>query len=206
MKTCATTVGVLIILLLCSCSTMNKSECLNADWQMIGLEDGASGKALSYLGQRRKACADYDVTPDLEKYQAGYRKGLHQYCTPRKGYHLGRKGRQYQAVCPPELEEGFLAGYRDGKQIYTLKQQLSRTEAEIRRKEKLILELEDELDFKESLIISDKTPPRKRADLLAQTKDIQLDIDHIEEEIVILLDHQAAMNHELRQRSEQLRY
>ena len=53
------------IFFVASCATMSESECEEADWEIIGLEDGAQGHPLSHIGQHRKACAEYGVKPDL---------------------------------------------------------------------------------------------------------------------------------------------
>jgi len=56
------------------CSTLSQEECLVADWQLIGREDGAVGRDASYIGNHRKACADYGIVPDLQEYQHGYER------------------------------------------------------------------------------------------------------------------------------------
>ena len=52
-----------------SCATLNKDECLTADWYQIGYEDGAKGYPLSRIGKHRKACAKHGVTPDMPPYE-----------------------------------------------------------------------------------------------------------------------------------------
>ena len=46
-----------LLAFLFSCATMNQSECVNENWKIVGMEDGAKGRALSYLSNHRKACA-----------------------------------------------------------------------------------------------------------------------------------------------------
>ena len=84
---------------------MNESECRNADWRMIGMEDGIDGRQQSYIGKHRQACAKHDITPDSVAYRQGYSEGLKQYCTEMKGFVLGKKGAAYHGVCPPESEK-----------------------------------------------------------------------------------------------------
>jgi hypothetical protein len=175
--------GLLVFLLLGGCASMNQSECLNADWQMIGLEDGAKGQSLSYIGNHRKACAEYNISPDLEKYQLGHQQGLQKYCTYAKGFNLGSRGSNYNGVCPPELEENFQIGHQRGREIYALTVELKRTEASIKERYSLLDELVLEIASKEDMIISRKTREVERVLLLMEIKEIQAEIDRLEVDI-----------------------
>ncbi len=104
--------GVLLALVLTGCATMSKEECVNADWQIIGFEDGASGSPPNRIGVHRKACADYGVVPDKQAYDAGYAEGLLTYCVYDYGLAAGRDGRQANGVCP--IVSDYRAGYEDG--------------------------------------------------------------------------------------------
>ncbi len=73
---------ILIILSIVGCATMDKDECLVADWRLVGFQDGAQGKSAAAIGTYREDCASYRVVPDLDAYQAGRREGLLQYCVP----------------------------------------------------------------------------------------------------------------------------
>ena len=46
------------------CASLSKNECLNANWEDIGIRDGANGRPEEYLIQHSKACAKVGVTPD----------------------------------------------------------------------------------------------------------------------------------------------
>ena len=72
----------LFILIVSGCATLNEEECLTANWQIIGLEDGSEGHLETYLGKHREACAKYGVTPDLEQYRIGHAEGVQSFCTP----------------------------------------------------------------------------------------------------------------------------
>ncbi len=180
-----------IVLLLCGCATMNRSECLTADWRMIGLEDGTIGRELSYIGNHRKACADHNISPDLVQYQKGYSQGLQQYCTYTKGYQLGKQGSSYRSVCSPELEEDFLVGYQHGRDIYTVTQEINRTNSSIKSTLELLEELDDEILHKEALLISKETPVTERILLLVEIKDIHDEISGLEVEIALLEEQKA---------------
>ncbi|XOV87505.1 MAG: DUF2799 domain-containing protein [Pseudomonadota bacterium] len=104
--------GLLVAIVLSGCATMSKEECVNADWRIIGFEDGASGSPANQIGVRRKACADHGVVPDKDAYDAGYAEGLVTYCVYDYGLAAGRNGRLANGVCP--LDSAYRTGYEDG--------------------------------------------------------------------------------------------
>ena len=57
------------------CASMDKPQCVNANWYAIGMEDGAQGRTLQRLGDHRRACAEHGVQPDAERYAAGRNEG-----------------------------------------------------------------------------------------------------------------------------------
>ena len=122
----------LILLLLSGCATLNKEECLNADWYSIGYVDGARGNPASKIGQHRQACAEYSVRPDFDQYDKGRIAGLVEYCNPRNGYWLGTKGALYSGVCPKNLERPFIVAYQQGKNVYAMESQIKTGEKELR--------------------------------------------------------------------------
>ena len=193
-------------LLLCGCATLNRSECQNADWRMIGLEDGSKGRDMAYIGNHRKACAKYNISPDLELYQAGHDQGIGQYCTYIKGFQLGKGGGKYQGVCPAALEKDFLLGLQRGREIHSLTQEINRAESAIRSKLNRIADLDDEEQDKERLVISAKTSERGRRRLLEEIKQIQAEIAYLDSEIEMLERRQAAAGSELQVLQERYRY
>lgn len=124
---------------LTSCATLNEEECAVADWYVIGLEDGEQGRAESYLGKHRSACAEYAVAPDFSQYQLGRQRGVLQYCTVQQGYRLGRQGKPLNPVCPDTHTVRFETAYASGKKIY-------QTEKAVRAAEKQVAEIESEID------------------------------------------------------------
>lgn len=119
--------------LLGGCASMDKNQCQNANWYAIGLEDGAQGRPLERLGERRRACAEYGVQPDGERYAAGRNEGLKSFCTYERGYRLGRAGSAYAGVCPEPMVGDFFAGYRQGKEVHDLNRRLDEVNADIRK-------------------------------------------------------------------------
>jgi hypothetical protein len=104
----------LMLGLLSSCASLSKDECLYADWQIIGYEDGAAGHGAGRIGDHRKACADHAVVPDKAAYDAGYNEGLQTFCTYDRGLGQGRLGQAANAVChaSPDFLDGHNAGVR----------------------------------------------------------------------------------------------
>lgn len=189
----ATKILLLLALLLGGCATMNRSECVNADWQMIGLEDGARGRVLDYIGQHRKACAEYNVSPDLEQYQQGRAQGLLQYCTYERGVQLGQRGAKYRNICPPERLQNYELGYRRGRELYALSQEIKGTHSSIAESYQLLEELDGERLHKEEVIVDGKTSKAVRAVLLEDVKLLQSRIDMLETEILLLEEQKASL-------------
>ncbi len=109
---------LLLILLLSNCAVMNESECVAADWRMVGMEEGLKGKSALTIGGYRKACAEYGITPDLHAYQAGHLQGLKQYCSPQIAYQIGTQGQPLPSVCPSNIHPNFLSQHHQGLKIY----------------------------------------------------------------------------------------
>src|SRR5258706_8362053 len=125
--------SVPILFLLVGCASLDKNECLHADWYAIGLEDGARGRALERLGDHRRACAKHSVTPEAERYMSGRSEGLKSFCTYERGYAEGRGGNAYAAACPQPQAQNFMAGYNRGRELHELHRQLEQLNDEIGR-------------------------------------------------------------------------
>ncbi|MEE9499125.1 MAG: DUF2799 domain-containing protein [Nitrospinaceae bacterium] len=174
---------ILILLGVSSCATMNKSECQKADWQVIGLEDGAKGRPVSYIGNHREACAEHGVKPDLAQYNIGRETGLKQYCTYRKGFSRGRSGYSYNDVCQAELQGIFLAGYNRGRELYGLDAEIHHLVSDIKSKKIHLAEVDKEIQWVESKLISKKGSRIKRANLLDRFKQLQTEQAILENDI-----------------------
>ena len=129
-----------IFLLLAACASLDKDECLHADWYAIGLEDGARGHAVERLGDHRRACAKHNVMPDSERYVAGRNDGLKSFCTYERGFSEGRAGHGYAAGCPQPAGADFLAGYNRGRELHELHRRLEEVNREIGRSKQALTE------------------------------------------------------------------
>ena len=72
-----------------SCATMTESQCLEADWYVVGVRDGTLGRPADYVEQHREACKATGIVPDVNEYRTGRRSGLERYCTTRSGFAMG---------------------------------------------------------------------------------------------------------------------
>ena len=184
MRICLILIYMFLLLFLGGCATLNESECRNADWRIIGLEDGVNGKLISYIGNHRTACAEHDIVPDLDAYQQGHGEGVRRYCTNAKGFEVGKKGGEYNGVCPPDLEDLFLDAYDYGFKIHSAQHKIKKISAMIDSKQKKIDEVKKEIKEKQHLMVSDKATEVERLNLLAELKDLHEKIGGLLVEIV----------------------
>lgn len=104
--------------------------CGHADWFEVGRVDGLSGvnqEHSAYVGR----CLSRGGTIDVELYQAGWQKGLLEYCTPERGFDAGRSGAEYSGVCPAHMEAAFLQRFKVGAKIAALERKNAEIEAQI---------------------------------------------------------------------------
>ena len=174
---------VSICFLVSACATLNKSECKNADWQIIGLEDGSRGRAVSYIKNHRKACAEHGVAPDLNSYQIGHRAGLVQFCTDEVGFAQGKRGHGYNGVCPRELRNDFLYGYEKGRELYLLNKEISQIHNTIKKDISLLEDMQTEINELELKLIAKAGSSTERLAMLQELKKQQVSHAKLENEI-----------------------
>ncbi|MDX1539162.1 DUF2799 domain-containing protein [Arsukibacterium sp.] len=148
------------------CASMDKSQCLTADWRTIGFEDGASGKPETAIGTYRQDCADHGIAPDLNAYRLGHRQGSENFCTQRNGFNVGLRGASYQGSCTADLAEQFLSGYRDGQQLYGLQQAVNNARSAIDRQHRQISNVEKQIAIHTELLVADGLVRDERIRLL----------------------------------------
>lgn len=200
------TIMMAALLTLSGCATMNQEECLTSDWRTIGYEDGARGSSADRVGQHRKACAEYGVTPDLQAYQSGREDGLRQYCQVQNGFNLGSRGGSYAGVCPADLEPDFVAAYHAGLKLHDLSSKVTSTEGQIAYKTRELEKLADDLRAKEAVLISGATTAEERAYLLSETKDMARRQGELEAEILELERRKAVYQDQLAAYRDSLTY
>lgn len=167
--------------LLGGCASMSEDECRNADWYMIGLEDGSRGAAVTTLANHRKACAKANVTPDLNAYESGHRTGLTRYCTYTNGVSLGRSGAGVNGSCPASAV-AFFDGYDHGHQIYEASRKVASIKAKITETEGLLETLSTDIETAEQTLVEGTGDKNTRRDMLNSLRDMREEVSvHTEE-------------------------
>jgi hypothetical protein len=181
------------------CATLDKDECLHADWQSIGYEDGARGYKASRIASHRKACAKHGIAPDFDRYEAGRLKGLEEWCTPRNGYQQGVRGHHYNGVCPESLEGPFMEALAYGKDVHAYASQVERQEEDLKKMVADLGTLQMDLAAMEEELVRSGVSPRRRRHLLAQIRrledDQRLSMNDIADMEHTLEDMQAHLAH-----------
>jgi hypothetical protein len=169
---------------LAACSaTMSKDECRTVDWRTVGYEDGVAGRSGERIGEHRKACAEYGVTPDLDAYRAGRAEGLREYCHPHNGYRAGANGNAYYDGCPAELEPAFLEAYHEGRERFLVESRVTDVDQQIAYKRRRIAELEDAVARNAFDIISETATPEGRTEAVLDAKQAAERIGRLKAEI-----------------------
>ena len=175
-----------ISLFVSACATLNKSECRNADWKIIGIEDGSKGRAMTYIGNHRKACAEHGVTPDLGSYQSGHAQGLAQFCTAEVGFATGKRGHRYNGVCPVDFRDNFLYGYETGRELYLLNREISQINRQVENTRVQLKDVNTQINELELKLISKAGSPEARLAMLQELKELQSTLTTMENDILDL--------------------
>lgn len=118
---------------LSGCASLSKSECLNANWEDIGVRDGANGEPEEYLINHSTACAKVNVVPDRGAWLHGRDRGLERYCLPHRMYSLGEYGSGFDAgICRNFDQERLVDAYEKGREVKRRSGILSEIDAELR--------------------------------------------------------------------------
>ncbi len=111
-------------ILLSSCATLSKEECVVGNWQAIGYNDGVAGYPSSRLAAHSKACAKAGIAADFQAWERGRQLGLKQYCTVNNAYNIGRRGVELNSVCPVNSMTTLQQANQQGREYYNLNKQL----------------------------------------------------------------------------------
>lgn len=149
---------------------MNKEECLYADWQENGYNDGSAGAGRDTLQARREACEKHGIIPDEEAYLQGYEDGLEEFCTSENGYDKGRRGYNYKGVCPSWLEGSFLIGYNEGRAIYELESRLAEYQNAIAQRAQQLDNIAYQNYRDENILASKKATDEERQQALVRIR------------------------------------
>jgi len=114
------------------CASMSKNECLAANWEDVGIRDGADGRPEEYLIQHSKACAKVNVVPDRGAWSHGREQGLDRFCVPYRAYQLGENGYGFDvAICRNYDQDRLFSAYEMGRDVNRLGNQLASIDGEI---------------------------------------------------------------------------
>ena len=115
------------------CASLSKSECMNANWEDIGIRDGANGQPEEYLIQHSTACAKVNVVPDRGAWLHGRETGLERFCVPRRAYQLGEYGNGFDVgICRNFDQERLQDAYDKGRDVNQRSNELGSIDSEIR--------------------------------------------------------------------------
>ena len=203
-KVLFTTVFLAVLALLQGCATLDKDECMLADWRLIGYEDGVAGKSATVVGEYREDCAKHAVVPDLAAYRSGREEGLLEYCKADNGYRLGNAGRSLAAVCPTALEGDFRDAWNNGRTLYLARSAVNKTYSRINNRKQTLSSLEETRAQKLAALIADGLKADQRVMILYELNELQQEMHGVEVEIVDLeldLEDQQARLDQLSQNS-----
>lgn len=186
-----------LALLFGGCAGMSADECASTDWYAVGFEDGVRGYTADAISNRRRACAKHGITADFQAYQDGRGEGIKEFCQPQRGFNLGAGGGRYQGVCPAHLEGGFLDAYRTGSQLHTLRTNVNSATYAINAREAELANLHDSISAAEAGIIAAETTVQDRILMVADLKEMNEQIGHLEAEIDDLIAERARHEQEL---------
>jgi hypothetical protein len=169
MNTVRITFILLFSLVVAGCATLDEGECRTANWQDLGTRDGMAGYTASRLDEHRKACAEYGIRPDQDRYLAGRDLGLRQYCVFDNAVREGLAGRTYQNVCPPVVSNRFAELNRAAYAVYSARQevdQLNGQSATLERERR-----------------NDKTAPERKHKIREELRELDRRLDRARDEV-----------------------
>ena len=115
------------------CASLSKSECLNANWEDIGIRDGANGQPEEYLILHSTACAKVHVVPDRGAYLHGRETGLERFCVPHRAYQIGEYGNGFDVgICRNFDQERLQVAYEKGRDVHQRSADLNSIDNELR--------------------------------------------------------------------------
>jgi hypothetical protein len=115
------------------CASLSKDECLSANWEDVGIRDGANGQPEEYLIRHSTACAKVSVVPDRGAWMHGREKGLERFCVPSRMYNIGEYGGGFDAaICRNFDQERLIDAYEKGREVNRRIGTLSNIDAELR--------------------------------------------------------------------------
>lgn len=113
------------------------------EWVEIGKLDGMSGLPAKQIKRHAKPC---DGARDRVSYERGWRQGLVTYCTMENGYIVATENQPYRKVCASDTEAAFLAGYRDGRRMATVRRAVEAADKDAMCAERQLQSLQETIE------------------------------------------------------------
>jgi hypothetical protein len=127
-----TALALAATLFLSGCASMSKSECMSANWEDVGIRDGAAGRPEEYLIEHSKACAEVQVTPDRNAWLKGREHGLERFCVPYRAYQVGESGGGFDTgMCAGFDQERLQNAFERGRDVNRMQSELSSLDSQI---------------------------------------------------------------------------
>jgi hypothetical protein len=201
-----TAAGLMVIVALGGCATLSESQCIASDWETIGYNDGAQGKANSQLLKHQNACVKHGIVPDRDAYLVGWNDGVINYCTPENGYAQGRRGAANGNFCPDTLRGAFGDAYQQGRTLYLAESEIRSLESAMASKEQTITRLESKITGAEGRLVNGELTPLERYQVLEETKILAIQQGELQAEIEDLIAQIAVKRERFNQMTGTLAY
>ena len=109
-------IPLIVPAILSGCSTTISSyTCADANWQIIGWQDGQKGLDSARVKSYIEDCSGSGNHVDHLEWERGRKLGLMLYCSPNNGYWVGVTGKPYLDICP---NSAFTEKYKAGQKEY----------------------------------------------------------------------------------------
>jgi hypothetical protein len=125
--------GLALLSTLGGCASLSKNECMSANWEDIGVRDGANGRPEEYLIQHSTACAKVNVVPDRGAWLHGRERGLERFCVPHRAYSIGEYGGNFDVgICRDFDQDRLIDAYELGRDVHRFSSNVAAIDTEIR--------------------------------------------------------------------------
>ena len=115
-----TSILLLSLVVLSSCSFVTERDCVDANWSNEGVRDGMSHTQGIKSNKFAKTCkTKFNVLVDENEYNTGYQAGIKSSCSHKSAFRQGLNNRTYNIKkCSLEVMPIVLQAYYDGKVAY----------------------------------------------------------------------------------------
>lgn len=109
---------ITLLLLIISCSSMDRERCLTADWYQEGVKDGSDRGEDHFLEYKRECGKEgISIVDGTGPYKKGILEGLRTWCSFKNGFNQGLAGRSDTSRCDT-INPAFIRGYEEGFREY----------------------------------------------------------------------------------------